>query len=144
MASLCRNELTHLNTFSVSYEILAVIFFFVLLYSHFLWIHLMHLPMWFRVASVALKQSYDCPSASEVTLKHMGNIDRQQTVVRERFDTSPEGGGRDVSKLVLRAFRATDRLIFLSFHKRREDQPWRLVSNSSLRYIYARCEQFAF
>ena len=31
-----------------------------------------HLPMFFRVTSLALGQSYDCPSASDVTLKDMG------------------------------------------------------------------------
>ena len=30
----------------------------------------------FRVASLALGQSYDCPSASEVTLKDMDEIDQ--------------------------------------------------------------------
>ena len=38
----------------------------------------MSLPISFRVASLALGQSYDCPSASEVTLKDM-KIDWQQT-----------------------------------------------------------------
>ena len=32
---------------------------------------MIHLPIFFRVASLALGQSYDCPSASEVTLKDM-------------------------------------------------------------------------
>ena len=33
------------------------------------------LPISFRVASPALEQSHDCPSASEATLKNMGNYD---------------------------------------------------------------------
>ena len=33
-----------------------------------------------RVTSLAVGQSYDCPSASEVTLKDMGKIDRWQTI----------------------------------------------------------------
>ena len=33
---------------------------------------LSHLPISFRVASQALGQSYDCPSASEITLNDMG------------------------------------------------------------------------
>ena len=35
-------------------------------------IHMMYLPIFFRVASLALGQSYDCPSASEATLQDMG------------------------------------------------------------------------
>ena len=31
-------------------------------------------PILFRVASLALGQSYDCPSDSEVTLKYMGKL----------------------------------------------------------------------
>ena len=37
-------------------------------------IHVTHLPMAFRVASLALGQSYDCPSASDVTLKDKGKM----------------------------------------------------------------------
>ena len=40
----------------------------------YLLIHLAHLPIFFRVASLALGQSYDCPSAGEVILKNMGII----------------------------------------------------------------------
>ena len=42
------------------------------------WNHVIKLPISFRVASMALGQSYDCPSASEVTLKDMGKIDQHQ------------------------------------------------------------------
>ena len=37
------------------------------------WIHMIHVPVFTRVASLALGQSCDCPSASEITLK---NIDK--------------------------------------------------------------------
>ena len=37
-----------------------------------LWIHSAYLSIFFRVSSLALGQSYDCPSASEATLKDMG------------------------------------------------------------------------
>ena len=40
---------------------------------------IMYLPISLRVASLALGQSYDCHSASEVTLKDMGEIDHYQT-----------------------------------------------------------------
>ena len=38
------------------------------------WINMMHLPIFFRVTSLALGQSYDCPSASEGTLRNRGKI----------------------------------------------------------------------
>ena len=37
-------------------------------------IDLTYLPIFFRVSSLALGQSYDCPSASELTLMNMGKI----------------------------------------------------------------------
>ena len=40
------------------------------------------LPRFFMVASLALGQSYDCPSASEATLKDMGKIDSSQTTTK--------------------------------------------------------------
>ena len=39
----------------------------------------LHVPIFFKVASLALGQSYDCPSASEATLKDMGKINWYQT-----------------------------------------------------------------
>ena len=39
---------------------------------HLVWVILFIYMMAFRVTSLALGQSYDCPSASEVTLKNMG------------------------------------------------------------------------
>ena len=42
---------------------------------------LIFVPISFRVASLALGQSYDCPSASEATLKNMGKwIDNMKPV----------------------------------------------------------------
>ena len=41
---------------------------------------MMHdLPISSRVTSLALGQSYDCPSASDVTLEDMGKTDRYHT-----------------------------------------------------------------
>ena len=42
------------------------------------WIHGIDLPLFVRVASLALGQSYDCPSASEATLLDMSKINLQQ------------------------------------------------------------------
>ena len=42
-------------------------------------IHIMYLPISFRVTSLALGQSYDCPSGSKVTLKDMGKSDSIKT-----------------------------------------------------------------
>ena len=49
------------------------------LYCHSWWLNMVILPIFFRVTSLALGQSYDCPSASEVTLKYMGKITLYQT-----------------------------------------------------------------
>ena len=45
-------------------------------YHQFLWIHVIRLPISFRVASLTLGQSYDCPSVSEVILKDMDKSDQ--------------------------------------------------------------------
>ena len=37
--------------------------------------HVIHSPIFFRVTSLALGQSYDCLSASEEIMKNMGKID---------------------------------------------------------------------
>ena len=54
---------------------------FVLLWSyhHFLWINVVYLPISSRVTSLALGQSYDCPSATDVTLKDMVEVNQHQT-----------------------------------------------------------------
>ena len=54
-------------------HILVLLSFDVFVFSLF-WIHMIYLPIFFSVTSLALGQSYDCPSASEVTLKDMGKI----------------------------------------------------------------------
>ena len=51
-------------------------------FYQFLWIYRPYFTISFRVTSLALGQSYDCPSASEVTLKDMGNIDHYQTTTK--------------------------------------------------------------
>ena len=45
----------------------------------FLVIHVIYLHLFFRVVSLALGQSYDCPSASEATLKDMGKHNLYQS-----------------------------------------------------------------
>ena len=47
-------------------------------------IHVHDLPIFSRGASLALGQSYDCPSASEATLKDMGKIDQYQTMTKHK------------------------------------------------------------
>ena len=44
--------------------------------------YLIHLPVFFRVASLVLGQPHDCLSASEVTLKDMGEIHLCQTTTK--------------------------------------------------------------
>ena len=43
----------------------------------------------FRVTSLALGQSYDCPSASEITLKNMGNTDQYKITPKALVWTFP-------------------------------------------------------
>ena len=47
----------------------------------------MDFPISFRVASLALEQTYECPSASEVTLNDMGEIDCYQTTLKHEKPT---------------------------------------------------------
>ena len=52
-----------------------VLFYFVVFYCDYVIfrkINMGHLPKFLRIASLALGQSYDCPSASHATLKNMG------------------------------------------------------------------------
>ena len=50
-------------------------FFTVVIYYQLLWIHLMNLFIYFKVASLILGHSCDCPSTSKVTLKDMDKFD---------------------------------------------------------------------
>ena len=50
------------------------LFCFIVTDNISLGIHVICLHIFFRVTSLALGQSYDCPSASEVTLKDMGKM----------------------------------------------------------------------
>ena len=42
-------------------------------------IHVIYLPIFFKVASLALGQSHDCPSASVATLKEMAKTDDENS-----------------------------------------------------------------
>ena len=57
-------------------------FFFLQLYHQISLIYVIYSTIFFRVASLALGQSYDCPRASEATLKNMGKIDWYQVTTR--------------------------------------------------------------
>ena len=46
--------------------------------NQFLVVNMSNIPISFRIASLALGKSYNCPSASEAILKDMGNIDKYQ------------------------------------------------------------------
>ena len=47
---------------------------FVVVMLWFLVVHIIHLTIFFRVTSLPLGQSYDCPSASDVTLNDIGKL----------------------------------------------------------------------
>ena len=60
--------------YPIKYTHVFVVFCLLWLYHPFLLMHVIHLPIFFRVTSLALGQFY-CPSASEVALKDMGKIE---------------------------------------------------------------------
>ena len=66
----------------VPQHIHMVLLCFILFWWYSWWIHELYLPIFFRVASLALGQSYDCPSASEVTLNDMIKIDHQLLITK--------------------------------------------------------------
>ena len=45
---------------------------------------MIYLPIFFRVASLALLEQYNCPGASEVTLKYMDRTDLYQTKTKNK------------------------------------------------------------
>ena len=49
---------------------------------NFWWIYLIHLAKSFMIASLVLGQSLDCPSASEVAMKHIGKSYRYLTMMK--------------------------------------------------------------
>ena len=53
--------------------------FDIVIRSILIWV--IHSPILFRDASLAVGQLYDCPSASEATLKNVGKIDVYQTTI---------------------------------------------------------------
>ena len=55
-----------------SFFLCLVLFWFS---HHFLWNHVKHLHIFFKVASLVMEQSRDLPCASEISLKDMCNID---------------------------------------------------------------------
>ena len=71
---LCQKQVSMagISNYIPQYQITSTIFLkHALLCLVVVW-HLHILPMSFRVTSLALGQSYDCPSVSEATLKNMG------------------------------------------------------------------------
>ena len=78
LSSLLSWKFDHFNNgpsrkvYSLSYAFSFVVLIFWRDIYH--WIDMFYLPPFFRVASQALTQSYDCPSASEGVLNDMGLI----------------------------------------------------------------------
>ena len=51
-------------------------------YHQLISIHMIYLPTFFKITSLPLGQSYDCPSTSEVILKNMGKITQYLTTTK--------------------------------------------------------------
>ena len=62
--------------YNLSNTQVSILICFIRLYSQYLAFRVIYIPIFFRVASLALGQTYDCPSACEVIPKDMGNIDQ--------------------------------------------------------------------
>ena len=74
---------------NIKYEYCLLALCFAVVISSVHVIHALYLPVFFRVASLALGQSYDCPSASEVTLNYMGEIGRYQNRTQNTTKREP-------------------------------------------------------
>ena len=78
--------------YSIKYAYGFIVFYF---YYNFHWICVTDESIFFRVASLALGQSYDCPSASEATLKDMGNRSLYQIITNSiKFEPKAKFLGR--------------------------------------------------
>ena len=84
---------THANgryIYSISQEIytrFSLCFALLWLCNHSYWIHMKYLSIFIRVALLALGQSLDCHSASEVSLMDMGksvNVQPQQSTAKQK------------------------------------------------------------
>ena len=63
-------DFRHLSCISHIYALVLLWFVMIASYQGPIWINLNHLPIFFGVASLALVQSYYCPSSIAVTLKY--------------------------------------------------------------------------
>ena len=78
-------SIKHLDYLSGSYKLLEkCIFFHFILWCKTLLLQILviQLPILFRIDVLALRQSYDCPSASEVIRKNVGKIYYYQTTAK--------------------------------------------------------------
>ena len=74
ITTVCQRLLLGVAVYSIRYAYCLVALWFVFVCDNSWQICVMHLPIFFRFASLALGQSYDCPSASEVTQKDMSKF----------------------------------------------------------------------
>ena len=81
--SKCQEDYRNLTLlYYIPLNIFTVLLLFLLSWK---WIHVIYLLISFRVISLALRQSHDCPSASEVTLKDMSKIGQHQITTMYAF-----------------------------------------------------------
>ena len=74
--------------YSITHEICIWLvwlwFVWLWLSLQFMVVHVINLLIFFRVTSLALGQSYDCPSAREATLKDIGQINKHQITTKHK------------------------------------------------------------
>ena len=76
---LCRGLHLRIHTKIYTHEICTYFYHAMSCGYQLFQIHMVNLPIFFKVASLALGQSCDCPSAREATLKNMGKINYYHT-----------------------------------------------------------------
>ena len=78
---ICKKQIIY----SISHEICTQIWY-ALLHCCFTinlqWIHARYLPIFFRVVTLASRQSYGCSSVNKMTLKDIGTIASHQMTIR--------------------------------------------------------------
>ena len=71
----CIEIVQYIEEYSIALIMHTLVLSFVLFWFYYqLLIHMSNSPIFSRVTSLALGQSYDCPSASEAILKDMGKV----------------------------------------------------------------------
>ena len=99
-------------------------------------------PISFRVTSLALGQSYDCPSASEVILKDMGQFTRTDAFGRRTVKGKHRANGLKANNYSMTSSNGKKNLRYLPFvrgiHRSLVDSPHKGRCRGALIFFYLR------